>query len=73
MLAGAWDETVNVVDDRLWRVADLLDRICAADDLPPVHWSGPTADAPSLSDRRISNRRLHNLGYPLLHPTAHSG
>jgi hypothetical protein len=54
-------------------VADLLERICAAADLPPVHWSGPSAEAPSLPDRRISNRRLHSLGYPLLHPTAHSG
>jgi len=68
-LAGAWDETVNVVDDRPWRVADLLDRICAAADLPPVHWSGPSADAPSLPDRRISNRLLRSLGYALLHPT----
>ena len=42
-VAGAWDETVNVVDDQPWRVADLLDR--------------------------ISNRRLHSLGYALLHPT----
>jgi nucleoside-diphosphate-sugar epimerase len=72
-LAGAWDQTVNVVDDQHWRVADLLDRICAAEELPPVHWSGPSADAPSLPARRISNRRLHSLGYPLLHPTAHYG
>ncbi len=68
-LAGAWDETVNVVDDQPWRVADLLDRICTAAELPPVQWSGASPDSTPMADRRISNRRLHSLGYALLHPT----
>jgi len=68
-LAGAWDETVNVVDDRPWRVADLLDRICAAAELPAVQWSGASPEVKPMADRRISNRRLRSLGYALLHPT----
>jgi nucleoside-diphosphate-sugar epimerase len=68
-LAGAWDQTVNVVDDQPWRVAELLDRICAAAELPPVQWSGASPEATPMVDRRISNRRLRSLGYELLHPT----
>jgi len=68
-LAGAWDQTVNVVDDQPWRVADLLDRICTASDLPPVQWSGASPEATPMADRRISNRLLRSLGYELLHPT----
>jgi nucleoside-diphosphate-sugar epimerase len=68
-LAGAWDQTVNVVDDQPWRVADLLDRICTAAELPPVQWSGASPDSTPTADRRISNRRLLSLGYALRHPT----
>lgn len=66
---GAWDQTVNVVDGQPWRVAALLDRICRAAELPPVQWSGPSADGTPSPDRRISNRRLRSLGYDLSHPT----
>jgi nucleoside-diphosphate-sugar epimerase len=67
-VAGGWDQTVNVVDDQPWLVADLLNQICNAADLPPVQWSGLEPGAKPMADRRISNRRLHSLGYELLHP-----
>ena len=66
-LEQGWDETVNLVDDQPWTVAGLLEAICQARALPPVQWDSQQ-DAGSPADRRISNRRLHQLGYPLQHP-----
>ena len=68
-VASGWDQTVNVVDDQPWPVAALLDRICSTAQLPPVQWSGPETGREPSADRRISNRRLHSLGYDLLYPT----
>ncbi|MGB5135545.1 MAG: WbuC family cupin fold metalloprotein [Prochlorococcaceae cyanobacterium] len=65
---GGWDGVVNLVDDEPLPVADLLDRVLAAGGLEPVRWDPAAATATPPADRRISNRRLHQLGYQLLHP-----
>lgn len=63
-----WDGRVNLVDDRPWPVAELLAEVCAARGLEPVRWE-PSEPPPSPpADRRISNRRLRQLGYQLRHP-----
>jgi cupin fold WbuC family metalloprotein len=61
-----WDDTVNVVDDHPWTVAGLLEAVCRARGLPAVQWDPSQGSA--SADRRISNRRLHQLGYGLQHP-----
>ena len=63
-----WDGLVNLVDDHPCTVAALMDRLCAATQLEPVCWQPEAAAGPPAADRRISNRRLHGLGYRLRHP-----
>ena len=63
-----WNEVVNLVDDQPWTVAGLLDAVCRARGLAPVQWDTAQMPEPSPADRRISNRRLHELGYRLQHP-----
>jgi cupin fold WbuC family metalloprotein len=63
-----WDGVVNLVDDRPLPVVELLDQVCAAGGLEPVRWDPASAGATPPADRRISNRRLHGLGYRLRHP-----
>jgi cupin fold WbuC family metalloprotein len=67
-VSGGWDGVVNLVDDRPLPVAELLDQVCAAGGLEPVRWDPAAAASPEPADRRISNRRLHRLGYRLRHP-----
>lgn len=64
----AWDGVVNLVDDRPWPMAELLAEACAARGLEPVRWDPSEAPTPPPADRRISNRRLKQLGYQLRHP-----
>ena len=63
-----WNELVNLVDDQPWTVADLLDAVLRARGLDPVQWDAGRTLEKSPADRRISNRRLHELGYQLRHP-----
>ena len=63
-----WDQTVNVVDDEPCTVAMLMARLADATGLEPVTWRPHEPDAAARPDRRVSNRRLHQLGYRLQHP-----
>ena len=63
-----WNEVVNLVDDQPWTVADLLDAVLQARGLDPVQWDPSRSQEASPADRRISNRRLHELDYQLRHP-----
>ena len=63
-----WNDVVNLVDDQPWTVAALLDAVLHAQGLDPVRWEGTPAAETSPADRRIRNRRLHELGYALRHP-----
>ena len=63
-----WDGLLNLVDDQPWTVADLLAAVLASRGLPPVLWDSAESQEASPADRRISNRRLHQLGYRLHHP-----
>jgi cupin fold WbuC family metalloprotein len=63
-----WDGVINLVDNRPWTVAELLQEICRARQLPPVRWDPAHPAQTRTADRRISNRRLHQLGYGLRHP-----
>jgi len=63
-----WDGVINLVDDRPWTVAELLQAVCKARHLPPVQWDPSRVPAVKPADRRISNRRLQALGYRLRHP-----
>ncbi|MEY2645322.1 MAG: hypothetical protein RLZZ611_1971 [Cyanobacteriota bacterium] len=63
-----WDEVVNLVDDQPWTVAALLDAVLRARGLEPLQWDPTCVLERSPADRRISNRRLHQLGYQLRHP-----
>ncbi|MCP9927002.1 WbuC family cupin fold metalloprotein [Cyanobium sp. CH-040] len=65
---GGWDGLVNLVDDEPLPVADLLDRVLAAGALEPVRWHPAAATGTKPADRRVSNRRLHQLGHRLRHP-----
>ncbi len=65
---GGWDDTVNVVDDEPCTVADLMERLVTATGLEPVCWQEDQPVSPAMSNRRVSNRRLHELGYRLAHP-----
>lgn len=67
-VSGGWDGVVNLVDDEPLPVAELLDRVLAAAGLEPVRWDPAAATGTPPADRRISNRRLHQLGYQLCHP-----
>ena len=66
-LQQQWDDTVNLVDDQPWTVAALLDAVCRARDLKPVHWDSSQPSSMS-ADRRVRNRHLKDLGYTLRHP-----
>jgi len=63
-----WDGLINLVDDRPWTVAELLQAVCSARHLPPVQWDPSRVPPVKPPDRRISNRRLQALGYRLCHP-----
>ncbi|APD47794.1 NAD-dependent epimerase/dehydratase family protein [Synechococcus sp. CS-602] len=63
------DGVFNLVDDAPISVRDLIDLTCRAAGLKPVIWeaeAAPAADAGA--GRRVSNRRLHGLGFQLQHP-----
>ncbi|MEO1002111.1 MAG: NAD-dependent epimerase/dehydratase family protein [Cyanobacteria bacterium J06638_7] len=61
---------VNLVDDEPLRMRDLFARVLAAEGLAPVCWDPAVrpAGAAAPPNRRIANRRLHELGYRLRHP-----
>lgn len=63
-----WDQTVNVVDDEPCTVATLMSRLTEATGQDPVCWQPHLEDPAPRPDRRVSNRRLHQLGYQLQHP-----
>ena len=67
-VANGWDQTVNVVDDEPCTLAQLMERLAAATGLEPVHWQPELAEPAPRANRRVSNRRLHQLGVALLHP-----
>ncbi len=67
-VSGGWDGVVNLVDDEPLPVAELLERVLTAGGLEPVRWDPAAATGPPPADRRISNSRLHQLGYRLRHP-----
>lgn len=64
----SWDGVVNLVDDQPWTVAALLDAVIRERGLEPVRWDASRVPETIPADRRISNRRLHALGYTLQHP-----
>jgi nucleoside-diphosphate-sugar epimerase len=59
---------INVVDDHPITVRDLMQAACRAEGLAPVRWDPAAATGPAPPDRRVSNRRLHRLGFRLRHP-----
>lgn len=63
-----WDGLINLVDDQPQPLAVLLDELCRLRNLPAVQWDPSAASGPPMADRRIANRRLHQLGYQLRHP-----
>lgn len=67
-VADRWDGIVNVVDEEPLRVADLLERVCAAAGWEPVRWDPDHPGESPPADRRIRNDRLRSLGYRLRHP-----
>jgi len=67
-VANGWDQTVNVVDDEPCTVATLMSRLTEATGQDPVCWQPHLEDPAPRPDRRVSNRRLHQLGYQLQHP-----
>ncbi|MBU6354054.1 MAG: WbuC family cupin fold metalloprotein [Cyanobacteria bacterium REEB498] len=67
-VANGWDQTVNVVDDEPCTVARLMARLTEATGQDPVCWQPHLEDPAPRPDRRVSNRRLHQLGYQLQHP-----
>jgi nucleoside-diphosphate-sugar epimerase len=62
------DGIVNLVDDQPITMRDLVAQVFAAAGLDPLHWDAETAPEPPIPNRRIANRRLHELGYRLQHP-----
>lgn len=78
VMALAWaveqgfDGLINLVDDEPISVRELVDRSCRAAGLEPVTWDGditrPAEGAGAPTGRRISNRRLRELGLELQHP-----
>lgn len=67
-----FDGLLNLVDDEPVSVRELVDRSCRAAGLEPVIWDGditsPAEGAGPATGRRISNRRLRELGIELQHP-----
>lgn len=64
-----FDGLINLVDDEPISVRELIDRSCRAAGLEPVIWDGDNGTTTSpAAERRISNRRLRELGLTLQHP-----
>lgn len=67
-----FDGLLNLVDDEPVSVRELVDRSCRAAGLEPVIWdsdiTSPAKGAGPATVRRISNRRLRELGFALQHP-----
>jgi nucleoside-diphosphate-sugar epimerase len=73
-----FDGLINLVDDEPISVRELIDRCCHAAGLEPVIWEGDngagaegTPAGPAAEPappRRLSNRRLRELGLQLQHP-----
>ncbi len=67
-----FDGLLNLVDDEPVSVRELVDRSCRSAGLEPVIWDGditsPAEGAGPTTGRRISNRRLRELGLELQHP-----
>lgn len=64
-----FDGLLNLVDDEPISVRELIDRSCHAAGLEPVIWDGDNERvANPAAERRISNRRLRELGLSLQHP-----
>ncbi|CAK6689296.1 NAD-dependent epimerase/dehydratase family protein [Synechococcus sp. CBW1107] len=64
-----FDGLINLVDDEPISVRELIDRSCRAAGLEPVIWDGDNGTTTSpAAEKRISNRRLRELGLSLLHP-----
>ncbi len=67
-----FDGLLNLVDDEPVSVRELVDRSCRAAGLEPVIWdsdiTSPAKGAGPATVRRISNRRLRELGLELQHP-----
>ncbi len=64
-----FDGLLNLVDDEPVSVRELIDRSCRAAGLEPVIWDGDNGTSPSpAAEKRISNRRLRELGLSLRHP-----
>jgi len=64
-----FDGLINLVDDEPISVRELIDRSCQAAGLQPVIWEGDAGPAAEPAPpRRLSNRRLRELGLQLQHP-----
>lgn len=61
-----FDGLINLVDDEPISVRELINRSCRAAGLEPVIWDGDNERV--APERRISNRRLRELGLGLQHP-----
>lgn len=64
-----FDGLINLVDDEPISVRELIDLSCRAAGLEPVIWDGDNGTTTSpAAEKRISNRRLRELGLSLQHP-----
>ncbi|MGF1497177.1 MAG: SDR family oxidoreductase [Elainellaceae cyanobacterium] len=57
----------NLVNDDPLTLRDLFDRVCRQYNLPPVTWD-PSQAKSTPANRRISNQKLKQAGYSLMHP-----
>ncbi|MFY8147731.1 MAG: SDR family oxidoreductase [Prochlorococcaceae cyanobacterium] len=62
------DGLYNLVDDEPLTSRALFERVCEAGGLEPVQWDPARTPDPPPADRRVSNRRLRQLGLRLQHP-----
>jgi nucleoside-diphosphate-sugar epimerase len=59
---------VNLLDDEPLTVRELCERVLTAAGLEPVRWDPQARPERTPANRRVANRRLHDLGYRLRHP-----
>jgi nucleoside-diphosphate-sugar epimerase len=62
------DGIVNLVDDQPITMRDLFTQVFAAAGMEPLRWDPLARPEHPIPNRRIANRRLHELGYRLQHP-----
>ncbi|WOD37884.1 SDR family oxidoreductase [Nodosilinea sp. E11] len=66
--AHALNGLYNLVQDEIPTVRELIDRVCTAHNLDPVHWD-PAQPSARPYNVRVSNQKLKAAGYEFRHPT----